>query len=88
MRQIFERQSQDGWESSVVERLSKDLRREFPGIKGFSERNLWNMRSFFDGYRDRLILQQLVAEIPWGGKTQHLIRISNTPGIYISNLIC
>jgi len=43
-----------------------DLRREFPGIKGFSERNLWNMRSFFDGYKDRLILQQLVAEIPWG----------------------
>jgi predicted nuclease of restriction endonuclease-like (RecB) superfamily len=65
-RQIFERQSKDGWGSSVVERLSMDLRREFPDIKGFSERNLWNMRSFFDGYKDRLILQQLVAEIPWG----------------------
>ncbi|MHC9542846.1 MAG: DUF1016 N-terminal domain-containing protein [Vulcanimicrobiota bacterium] len=47
MRQIFERQAKDRWGSSVVERLSKDLRREFPGIKGFSERNLWNMRSFF-----------------------------------------
>ncbi len=65
-RQISERQSQNGWGSSVVERLSKDLHKEFPDIKGFSERNLWNMKGFFDSYKDQEFLQQLVAEIPWG----------------------
>ena len=37
---------------SVVERLSKDLQVEFPGIKGFSVQNLWYMRQFYIEYCD------------------------------------
>ncbi|GBE37497.1 hypothetical protein BMS3Bbin08_00087 [bacterium BMS3Bbin08] len=29
---------------SVAVTLEKDLRKEFPGIQGFSVQNLWNMR--------------------------------------------
>ncbi|OOP57757.1 MAG: hypothetical protein AYP45_01535 [Candidatus Brocadia carolinensis] len=32
----------------------------------FSGRNLWNMRRFYEEYKDKSFLQQLVAEIPWG----------------------
>jgi hypothetical protein len=35
-KSIVERQRDEGWGKSVVERLSKDLQREFPGIAGFS----------------------------------------------------
>ncbi|MDR0334541.1 MAG: DUF1016 N-terminal domain-containing protein [Methanomassiliicoccaceae archaeon] len=31
---------------SAVEVLSKELRKEFPGVRGFSARNLWLMRNF------------------------------------------
>ena len=64
-KMIVERQEKEGWGKSVVERLAKDLQKEFPGIKGFSERNLWNMRIFYLIYKDIKKLQPLVAEISW-----------------------
>lgn len=50
----------------MVERLSSDLRKEFPGESGFSAQNLWYMRQFYLEYKDYKNLQQLVGEIPWG----------------------
>ena len=35
-------------------------------MKGFSARNLWDMRRFYEAYQDNQTLRQLVAEIPWG----------------------
>ena len=64
-KMIVERQAKEGWGKSVVERLAKDLQKEFPGIKGFSERNLWNVRNFYLTYKDSKKLQPLVAEISW-----------------------
>jgi predicted nuclease of restriction endonuclease-like (RecB) superfamily len=64
--QILNRQQQAGWGKSVVEQLSKDLRSEFHEMKGFSPRNLWYMKRLCESCSDRPILQQLVAEIPWG----------------------
>jgi predicted nuclease of restriction endonuclease-like (RecB) superfamily len=64
-RMIVERQEQAGWGKSVVERLSQDLRREFPGVAGFSVQNLWYMRQFHMEYREREKLQPLVGEVAW-----------------------
>jgi len=63
---IIDRQNSEGWGKSVVERLSRDLQHEFPEMKGFSSRNLWDMRRFYERYREHLNLRQVVAEIPWG----------------------
>jgi predicted nuclease of restriction endonuclease-like (RecB) superfamily len=49
----------------VVERLSADLQREFPGVGGFSAQNLWYLRQFYQEYQDALNLQPLVGEIGW-----------------------
>ena len=54
-----------GCGKAIVEALAKDLQKEFPGIQGFSARNLWNMRIFYLNYRDNQKLQPLVAEISW-----------------------
>lgn len=64
-RMIVERQNQAGWGTSVVEQLSQDLRREFPGVAGFSVQNLWYMRQFYMEYREHEKLQPLVGEIAW-----------------------
>jgi predicted nuclease of restriction endonuclease-like (RecB) superfamily len=64
-RVIVERQEEYKWGKSVVENLADDLQNEYPGIKGFSARNLWNMRNFYVLYRDNQKLQPLVAEISW-----------------------
>lgn len=63
--EIRTRQQQSGWGSKVIDRLSEDLRREFPDAKGFSTRNLKYMRSFAEAWPDEQIVQQAAAQIPW-----------------------
>ena len=63
-KEILERQSQEGWGAKVISRLAKDLKTEFPEMKGFSSRNINYMRAFADTYPDEQIVQQLVAQIP------------------------
>lgn len=65
-KDIVEKQEQLGWGKSVVEQLSEDLKNEFLGMDGFSTRNLWDMRRFYEEYHMDINLRQLVAEIPWG----------------------
>lgn len=64
-RNILERQATEGWGSKVIDRLSKDLKRDFPDMKGFSSRNLKYMRKFAQAYPEREIVQRVAALIPW-----------------------
>ena len=75
--QILMRQGDEGWGRSVVEQLARDLRREFPEMKGFSPRNLWDMRRFSEAYPSDSKLRQLVAEIPWGHNLLILNRLKD-----------
>ena len=63
---ISERKIDEGYGASVINRLSVDLKNEFPNM-GFSARNLWNMKQFYERFSvaDQK-LQQLVAVLPWG----------------------
>jgi len=64
-KSIVEKQNEFGWGKSIVKNLSSELQKEFVGIKGFSERNLWNMRTFHMEYKDDPKLQALTAQIGW-----------------------
>ena len=62
-RGILEKQKEQGWGKSIVDRLAADLRKEFPHISGFSARNLWNMRRLVEAYSNAGVLAQAVQEI-------------------------
>ncbi|MGB5913779.1 MAG: PDDEXK nuclease domain-containing protein [Phormidesmis sp.] len=62
---ILQKQHEEGWGSKVIPQLSKDLKREFPGMKGLSARNLGYMKSFAEAWPDPQFLQQAAAKIPW-----------------------
>lgn len=64
-RKIVVQQEKYGWGKSIVETLSTDLQKEYPGIKGFSTQNLWYMRQFYLTYNNKTKLQPLVGEISW-----------------------
>lgn len=64
-REILARIDTDGWGSKVIERLSRDLREEFPDMRGLSARNLWYMRQFASACPTMRFLQQPAAELPW-----------------------
>jgi len=62
-RGIVEKQQTAGWGDSVVERLAADLRAEFPDLRGFSGRSVWDMKRFYLACSEPEFLQQVVAEL-------------------------
>jgi len=64
-KQILDKQQGEGWGAKVIDRLSNDLREAFPGMQGFSARNLKYMRTFAEAWPDREFVQRTVAQIPW-----------------------
>lgn len=62
---ILTRQREQGWGTKIIERLSADLRREFPNMQGFSSRNLKYMRSFAAAWQDEAIVQEVLAQLTW-----------------------
>jgi len=64
-RTILGRQSREGWGTKVIDRLSHDLREEFPDMAGLSPRNLNYMRAFAAAWPDAEFVQRVVARIPW-----------------------
>jgi Uncharacterized conserved protein len=86
---ILERQKKEGWGTNVVDLISADLQKEFPGMKGFSSRNLQNMRTFAKEYKNLPDLQQLVAEIPWGHNIAIMqkVKTAEERGFYIKKAI-
>ncbi len=64
-RDILARQADQGWGAKVIEHLSKDLRRSFHDVKGFSTRNLKYMRAFGEAWPEFEFVQQVAAQLPW-----------------------
>ena len=58
------------WGDGVVDDLAATLAREYPGIRGFTRRNLFRMRQFYEAYRDDTKVSALLAQLPW---THHLL---------------
>ncbi|MBC7276595.1 PDDEXK nuclease domain-containing protein [Nocardioides sp.] len=64
--EILNRQTAQGWGAKVIDQIAHDLRTAFPDMKGLSARNLRYMRAFAVAWPEPAIVQQLVAQLPWG----------------------
>ena len=53
------------WGKSVVKELAEYLLRNEPDLKGFSDKNLWRMKQFYEVYKDFPKLSALLREISW-----------------------
>lgn len=67
---IIKKQKEQGWGTQVVELLAKDLSLRFPDDRGYSARNLWNMKRFATEYPNFPFLQVALAEIEEGSILQ------------------
>lgn len=80
-RGILERQEKLGWGQSVVEMLSRDLQKAFPGLTGFSAANLWRMRQFYSACTTPKFLaqaaQKLLATTPCGHHFEMLNKVKD-----------
>lgn len=63
-KMIWEKQQKEGWGESVIERLSLDIKKHTGMAGGFSPRNLWFMKQFYEEYGyATTFLKQLVSEL-------------------------
>lgn len=53
------------WGESIVTELANFIQTHEPGIKGFSDKNLWRMKQFYVTYKDFPKLSTLLREISW-----------------------
>ncbi|MGI4788197.1 MAG: PDDEXK nuclease domain-containing protein [Janthinobacterium lividum] len=76
---VLVRQAQNGWGAKVVDRLAADLKAAFPGVDGFSPRNIKYMRAFAEAYSDPEIVQQLLhnSPLPWGHHLRLMDRVKD-----------
>ncbi len=58
------------WGDGVVDELARYLAQTQPGLRGFTRRNLFRMRQFYEAYPDAELVPPLVTQLPW---THHLI---------------
>ena len=65
-KKIVLKQKESNWGDDLIGQIEKDLKLEFPDMKGFSKRNLIYMKNSYLFFRDDEKVQQLVAQIPWG----------------------
>ncbi len=58
------------WGDGVVDRLAAHIAHTQPGVRGFTRRNLFRMRQFYEAYQPAQFVPPLVAQIPW---SHHLV---------------
>lgn len=58
------------WGDSVVDELAATIARRYPGMRGYTRRNLFRMRQFFEAYRGAKKVSALLTQLPW---THHLL---------------
>ena len=65
------------WGSSFIDMLAKDLKREFPTLKGMAARNLRYMQKFATEFDNDEFLQHDVAKLPWSSLTTIMDRVKD-----------
>ncbi len=64
-QEIILKQNEANWGDAIIDQLSKDLTTAFPGMKGFSKRNLFYIRQWYLFYAEGLKkVPQLAAQLP------------------------
>ena len=71
---VFENSS---WGNKFIENLSIAMKIEFPNIKGFSVRNIKNMKKFYKELRANEKVQMASAQIPWSHNMIIIDKVKN-----------
>ncbi len=65
----------NNWGKGIILELAKYIKIQEPNIHGFSDKNLWRMKQFYEMYNENLKLSPLVRELTW---TNNLLILSGS----------
>jgi len=77
---IVAKQKESNWGDNLIEQISKDLKSEFPNMKGFSKTNLLYMKKWYLFWSDSNLPQLVgeIFEIPWGHNREIITKCKST----------
>jgi predicted nuclease of restriction endonuclease-like (RecB) superfamily len=77
---IIAKQKESSWGDSIIQKISRDLKEEFPNIKGFSVTNIKYMRNWYlfwnDSNRPQVVDE--IFKIPWGHNREIITKLKET----------
>ena len=76
---ISQRTKSEGWGKSTVLQLATFILAHEPELKGFSDKNLWRMKQFYESYKDFPEVSTLLRELSWSHNLAVFSRCK-TPG--------
>jgi predicted nuclease of restriction endonuclease-like (RecB) superfamily len=62
---ISEKVQREAWGKGVVSELAHYIAQHAPEVKGFSDKNLWRMKQFYETYKGDEQLSALARVLPW-----------------------
>ena len=62
---ISRKLEQAEWGDAVISQLAEHLAQTQPGLRGFTRRNLFRMRQFYEAYRGDEKVSALLTQLPW-----------------------
>lgn len=62
---VSERVNTNGWGKGIVEEMSKYIVAKNPSVTGFSARNIWRIKQFYETYQSNEKLSAVLTEISW-----------------------
>ncbi len=75
---ISEKIKSTQWGESVVKDLANFISKLHPDIKGYSDKNLWRMKQFYEAYADKPKLSPVVRQLSW---THNMIILTKTKSV-------
>ncbi|MFY9260933.1 MAG: PDDEXK nuclease domain-containing protein [Gallionella sp.] len=75
---ISAKTTQENWGKGVVKELASYIKEKDPTLKGFSDKNLWRMKQFFETYAQHEKLSTLSRQLSWSNnvaifsRSQHI----------------
>lgn len=58
------------WGKGIVKELADYIEKTNPDLKGFSDKNLWRMKQFYESYKDDEKLSTVLRELSWSQNLQ------------------
>ncbi len=62
---ISQRIASEGWGKGTVVQLAAFIQKHGLGVSGFSDKNLWRMKQFYEAYKDSPNLSALLRDLNW-----------------------
>jgi len=76
-KMIVQKQKESKWGDGIINQISRDLKQEFPNLKGFSVRNLKYMKQWYQFYSKGQQVVAQIFQIPWGHNIAIITKCKN-----------